>query len=668
MDEEQELNVEEGAIPQEGEEARQEAQAPEEEPLSEEEWEEVESEVIERFRKFARRASEWHHDLYERIKDDRAFESGEQWTRNDRANRGEGRAEACINLCSVYVNAIVNPFQAKPFKFKALPRDQRFMQAAVALNASLTKFQNEFGMNEANSQAFRDAVMGGLGFTYATVEERDGEKEVRYYAVSDPTMVIVDPDARGAALEEAEEVAVVDFTPYEKAKEDFGEGLVSLESPGSARLADFGQDWEVPKDHLAVVTYFVRDGHDVVYYRLCGDHIVDYGRFEGLSRLPVFAFIGDRIWVKDKLSYGGVVRKIKAQQRTINYAQSQLLERMAKSPKGFFLSSVGSLEGFEEEYQNAEYGLNYILHYNASDSNGNACSPPQFINPQTHVEDLQGVINTSVQQMSLAVGISPSGIVSQDLREQSTATEVLLRTRSNQSNVSNYINHARESIRIAGEALAHLTIMAEGIDLPKGSYDIVVEEGCVSLTKMEEDREKLLALAQIVPEQFKLLVTQQIVSKLDIEGSEKIAQVMWNTLPQQLRGGVPGWNEIQQMQRQMQQLQAQLQQAQAENETLNNQLTQMQLRTQTDLSMQKLRHAQNLQMKAIDIAEKAGEKALAAQQEAEEEAKGEEKELKKRMLDAVDEERAMQSRKSEREHEAALRIAEEEASREGEEG
>lgn len=640
-----------------------EAEQPETDYVSDEDWAETETEVIEDFKKFARRASEWHHDLYVRMKEDRAFESGEQWGDGDRKCRGDGRAEEGINLCSVYVNAIVNPFQSKPFKFRAIPRDMRFARDTERLNAELSAFQNDYGVNEANALAFRDAVVGGLGFSYATVEEdtlslpaeppTDGAmpKRVRYFAVTDPTMVIIDPDARGTSLDEADRIAVVDFIPLDKAEEQFGEDLVAYGHADKARVADFGQDWEVPEDNVAVVTYFRRNGHDVQYFRLCGDHIVDLGRFEGLDKLPVFAFVGDRVWLGDKLSFGGVVRKVRTQQKTINYAQSQLIERMAKSPKGFFLAPMESIADYTEQYQNAEYGMSYILPYNLKDEDGSALPAPQFVNPQTHVEDLQGVMNAAIQQMSLAVGISPNGIVAQDLKDQSTATEVLLRTRSNQSNVSNYINHAKESIRIAGNVVAHLVCMAKGILLPKGSYDIVVEEGCVSLTKMEEDREKLLALAQIVPEQFKPLVAQQIVGKLDIEGSEQLAKLMWDNLPQQLRGGVPGWQEFQRMQQQNMMLQQQLQQLQQTNDTLNEQLTQLQLRTQTEVAMKRMDQAHDLKLRALDIAEKAGDKAAALKAEAEAEERKELKELRNRALDVAD---------AERERDANLRAAERE--------
>lgn len=600
------------------------------------EWESTERKVIEEFKTFAKRANEQSQDLYKRIRKERAFESGEQWEDFDRKNRGDGRAEMTINLTSVFVNAVVNPFMAKPFKVKAIARDERLFGNAVRqLNERLTALQNDFSTHESNSMAFKDEVGVGLGFTYATIEDKDGEKRIRYLHIEDQTMVIIDPDAKGVALEEAERIAVVDFIPYENAKEMYGEDIVRYNNPERALLTNFGDCWEVKKDHVAVITYFRKDGHNVEYFRLCGDHIVDYGVFEGLDVLPVFAFTGDRIWLKDKRTFSGIIRKIKSEQKTINYAHSQLIERLAKSPKGFFLTGISAIDGYEDDYQNAEFGMSYVIRYNDMDEKTKReIKPPTFIQPQVHTEDLQGAINASINQMSVATGVSPNGIVEQNLTDQKTATEVLLRTKSSQSNVSNYVSHAKETIRIAGGVLAHLCIMLYGIELPKGSYDIVVEEGCVSLTKMEEDREKLLALAQIIPPEMKGLVSSLLVAKMDIEGGQQLSSMIYNMLPSEIRGGLPSVAEVQSMQMQMQQLQAALAQKDEDIKVLNDQLTQAQMRTHTDLIMEDKRFEHDVQMELLKSSQQEKIDAKDVLVQARKEQVQNERELEKMTLDA----------------------------------
>ena len=604
-----------------------------EELEEQQEWESTETAIIEEVKTFAKRSAEQYKDLYKRMRSERAFAAGEQWTDADDTNRGNGRAKATINLCSIFINAVVNPFSARPFKFKAVPRwsQDEFVNANAAagrldveaglanvgmpvnnikdeivkLNERLTALQNEFSTNESNAEGLYDSVSVGLGFTYATIDEENGEKKIKYLHIEDQTMVIVDPDAKGVALEQADRIGVVDFMGYEDAKDKFGDDIVRTGNSEDAKLYNFGSCWEVPKDHVAIITYFRKEGHSVEYFRLCGDHIVDYGVFEGLDYLPVFAFTGDRIWLKDKRTFAGMIRKIKAEQKTINYAQSQLIERLAKSPKGFFIGYSESFEGNEAGYQNAHFGNNMVVEGNLhaeGDSDPSRLPLPQYVEPHVLTDDLQAVINASINQMSVATGISPNGIVEQNLTDKKTATEVLLRTKTSQSNVSNYIDHAKETIRISGTVLAHLCIMLYGIDLPKGSYDIVVEEGCVSLTKMEEDREKLLALAQIVPESFKPLITTKIVRTLDIEGGNELSQQLFNMLPAELRGGVPSWQEFQAQAIQMQQLQQQIAQMQAENKQLNDQLTQAQLRTTTDLIMEDKKFEHQVQLKELDFA------------------------------------------------------------------
>lgn len=628
-----------------------------------EEWDNTEKDIIEEVKTFAKRSNEHYKDLYDRMRKERAFASGEQWADSDVKNRGENRAQMTINLCNIFINAVVNPFSARPFKFKAVPRwsPERYEDFYVneiaengepypnmpqttslneevsRLNDLLTKLQNDYSTNESNSMGLYDSVSVGLGFTYATIDEVNGEKEVKYLHIEDQTMVILDPDAKGVALEQSDRIGVVDFMNYEDAKDKFGEDIVKYKDPEKAALYNFGSCWEVPKNHVAIVTYFRKDGHSVEYFRLCGDHIVDYGVFEGLDYLPVFAFTGDRIWIKKQRSFSGIVRKIKAEQKTVNYAQSQLIERLAKSPKGFFLGYNEAMEGFEDDYQNAEFGTSTIIRANLTCEGLPPDKPipvPTYVQPSVNTEDLQSVINASINQMSIATGVSPNGIVEQNLTDQKTATEVLLRTKTSQSNVSNYIDHAKETIRISGGVLAHLFIMLYGIELPKGSYDIVVEEGCVSLTKMEEDREKLLALAQIVPESFKPLITQKLVKTLDIEGGDELSQQLFNMLPQELRGGVPSWQEFQAQAIQMQQLQQQIAQMQAENKQLNDQLTQAQLRTQTDLIMEDKKFEHQVQLKELDFAHDQQATAQNMVLEAKKEQFDAQKDLEKQAMEA----------------------------------
>lgn len=622
------------------------------------EWESTEAEIIAEVKKFAKRANEHDKEFYERLRNERAFASGDQWSEKDQKNRGDNRAEMTINLCPIFINAVVNPFSAKPFKFKAIPRwnDEKYQnyylskivseglpypqmaqingpiaEEVAKLNGILTNIQNDFATNESNTLGLYDSSSVGIGFTYATLEDDDGEKKIKYLHIEDQTMVIVDPDAKGVALEQAERIAVVDFMPYSSAKKKFGDDIVRNGDPEKAMLTDFGSCWEVPKEHVAVITYYRKDGHNVEYFRLCADHIVDYGVFEGLDYLPVFAFTGDRIWLKKKRTFSGIVRKLKTEQQTINYAQSQLIERLAKSPKGFFIGFTESFEGYEEDYQNAEFGNSYILrsNFHPSDDPNSVLPLPTFVNPHVVTEDLQAIITQSINQMSVATGVSPNGITEQNLTDQKTATEVLLRTKTSQSNISNYINHAKETIRIAGNVIAHLAIELYGLELPKGSYDIVVEEGCVSLTKMEEDREKLLALAQIVPENFKPLITQHLVKTLDIEGGAELSQQLYNMLPAELRGGLPSMQEFQALQIQMQEKDAQIQQMAEQNKLLNDQLTQAQLRTKSDLVMEDKRFEHEVALKQLDFAQNQQDEAQKMLFDAKREAYQTEKELEK---------------------------------------
>ena len=77
-------------------------------------WKNTEDGIIDEVKDFAKASNEFYGDFYKRVKNDRKFEAGEQWDQNDETNRGKDRAQVTINLCSVFVNAVVNPFSSRP--------------------------------------------------------------------------------------------------------------------------------------------------------------------------------------------------------------------------------------------------------------------------------------------------------------------------------------------------------------------------------------------------------------------------------------------------------------------------------------------------------------------------------------------------------------------------
>lgn len=562
--------------------------------MDEQDLREYNDELVAEVKDFIERNTERNSKQVQRIREDRAFAAGEQWDDKDRKARTEGRLEVSIPICQNIVSAVVNPITAKPFRVKAevMPEYKDVFGDGVAtLNDHLDRIQDSYEMRSANESATTDEATAGLGFGYATTEEKDGNVTVGYHAIEDATKVIWDADAKSITMEDAKQVVVVELIKETEAEERFGTDIWGGHEPSKTTLADLGSDFAIPEGLVPLLTYFRVEGHNCEFHRLIGEQVVESDLIEGLSRIPVIAFIGEKTWIDNEVSFTGLIHRLRPMQKIANYANSQMMERLAMSPKVAFKGPAAAIDGFEDEWAESNYSLDAYLHYNTHDDEGHELTPPEMIPIQTKVDDLQSVINGAIQQMQFATGVSPTGIVDQTIQDEATATEVLLRTKSSQSNVSHYLEHTKESVKAAGKVLAELCISVYGIDLPEGAYEIKVDGGCVDLTKMEEDRRNLLAMMQFAPENMKGVLAIGLMNTLEVKQAENLAQMMFQLLPPEVKAAVVGGDPAQQvpaLQQQVAALMQQVQQLTEQNKQLTIESQQLQLRSKSDIAIKQI--------------------------------------------------------------------------------
>lgn len=558
------------------------------------ELQEYNDELVAEVKEFIERNSERNSKQVKRIREDRAFAAGDQWDDKDRTARTAGRLEVSIPICQNIISAVVNPINAKPFRVSAevMPEFKDLFGDGVAqLNDRLDAIQDSYEMKAANEAATTDEATAGLGFCYATTEEKDGVVSVGYHSIEDATKVIWDADAKSITMEDAKQVVVIELIKETDAEERFGTDIWGGKIPSKTTLGDLGSDFSIPEGLVPLLTYFRVEGHNCEFHRLIGEQVVESDLIEGLSRIPVIAFIGEKTWIDKEIRFTGLIHRLRPMQKIANYANSQMIERLAMSPKVAFKGPAAAIDGYEDEWAECNYSLDAYLHFNTHDKDGNELKEPELVIMQTKVDDLQSVINGAIQQMQFASGVSPTGIVDQTIQDEATATEVLLRTKSSQSNVSHYLEHTKESIKAAGKVLAELCISVYGIDLPEGSYEIKVDGGCVDLTKMEEDRRNLLAMMQFAPENMKGVLAIGLMNTLEVKQAENLAQMMFKLLPPEVQAAVVGGDPTQQvaaLQQQVAALMGQVQQLTQQNQQLTIESQQLQLRSKSDLAIKQI--------------------------------------------------------------------------------
>ena len=423
--------------------------------MSDDELQEYNDDLVAEVKDFIEKNSERNRDQVKRIKADREFAAGQQWDKTDRTNRGENRLEEEIPVIENPISAVVNPISAKPFRSSAEPKPEYkdlYGEAIATLNEKLSDIQDTFEMQEAHDSATYDEVCAGLGFCYATTEENeDGEVVVGYHAIDDVTKVVWDADAKSTTMADAKQAVVIELIKESEAEERYGTDIWGGKQPQKTTLVDLGDDFAIPEGLVPLLTYFRVEGHNCEFHRLIGEQVVESDLLEGVSRVPIIAFIGEKKWFGDEHGFAGLVHRLRPMQRRANYANSQMMERLDLVPKVGFMGPAEAIDDYEDEWAEANYSTDAYLHYRTHDKEGRELKEPKPIQMTAQVDDVQGVINSSIQLMQFASGISPTGIVDQTIHDQVTATEFMIRTESSQSNVSHYLKHTRESVKASGK-------------------------------------------------------------------------------------------------------------------------------------------------------------------------------------------------------------------------
>lgn len=562
--------------------------------MSDAELQEYNDDLVAEVKDFIEKNSERNRDQVKRIKADREFAAGQQWDKTDRTNRGENRLEEEIPVIENPISAVVNPISAKPFRSMAEPKPKFkdvYGEAIATLNEKLSELQDTFEMQEAHDSATYDEVCAGLGFCYATTEEKNGEVGVAYHAIDDVTKVVWDADAKSTTMADAKQAVVIELIKESEAEERYGTDIWGGKLPEKTTLVDLGDDFAIPEGLVPLLTYFRVEGHNCEFHRLIGEQVVESDLLEGVSRIPIIAFIGEKKWFGDEHGFAGLVHRLRPMQRRANYANSQMMERLDLVPKVGFMGPAEAIDDYEDEWAEANYSTDAYLHYRTHDKEGRELKEPKPIQMTAQVEDVQGVINSSIQLMQFASGISPTGIVDQTIHDQVTATEFMIRTESSQSNVSHYLKHTRESVKASGKVLAQMIIMVYGLDIPEGAYEIKVDGGCIELTEMERERKFLLAVMQFVPEEMKGVLAIGLMNTLEFKQAPILAQMMVKLLPPAVQEAFLGGDPkaaLAAAQQQMAQMQQQLQQLQQQNQELTVQAQELQLRTKSDLAIKQI--------------------------------------------------------------------------------
>lgn len=403
-------------------------------------------ELIERFKKFERQSYDKFKDLFEQIKLDRKFISGDQCDNLDHtltdASIGEGVPLMSLNVVKNAIRTVVNTYLPNTYKWQYTNNQG----VDVNLNTIADQFLSDADNSTATVEALSNAVGTALGvLVFSNDYDIDGSIKPVLYSIPDVTNVRLDPNASKLNFADATKAAIVEIKSKEWFKTNYGlEYLNEYYKP----LIDISEDYD-RKTLMPLVTYYEKEDNQVICYKLAGSELLEEPQILPYSYIPVVPVFGESDWANaSKQSWTGITTIMRPIQRMINYAYRQIIIRASKVPKNTWVGGDEALQGREKYWQNSERNLNPIRIYNEySKDHTRKLDPPHREDNQIVFEDVTTLMDKSLQMTNSIVGIPAIGLESEI---EKTATEVLSNQKTFNNNVRNYIYHLKYSMQLIG--------------------------------------------------------------------------------------------------------------------------------------------------------------------------------------------------------------------------
>jgi len=263
----------------------------------------------------------------------------------------------------------------------------------------------------------------------------------------------------------------------------------------------------------------------------------------------VWTVVGQEVDVAGTVIRHGIVRYAKDPQRVLNIARSYEMELLGQSPRVPYVLADEQIEGFEDEWRDANRLPKAYLRYRTKDSDGDNINAPA----PRRVDQI--ATQPGLMAMAAAAGDdmkSTTGIYDASLGARSNETSgVAIEARDAQADTANFVYldnltrqmeslgqelvymipkeyGAREMIRILGEddAPGIIALQDQNVDLFRGTYDVIVKTGPSFQSEREEQTRAMVDLAKIVPPPFVPILVAQIAKNGEWKDAEKISDAM----------------------------------------------------------------------------------------------------------------------------------------------
>lgn len=564
------------------------------------------NDIIKSFKEFQKKSRKKYKNLVNRIKDEKKYISTTQYSKNDIEVLGEDRTKNQLNVVKNAIRTIINTYRETPYRWRVV--DKMTNKDSETMNAAGINFLENPDNATAAIEALESATSFGLGVLVLTTDYGvDGNPEPVMYSISNLDNVYLDPDITKTNGADARAAAIVELKSREWVESEYGIDISTIDKP----MVDIDEEYD-RKDYMPLVTYYKKDKNGVTVYRMIGNEIVDAIALP-LTYIPIVPVFGEKCYEDEKLSWTGIVSQMEGVQKLINYAYTNVLIRLAVSPKNQWITDSESIEGNESYFKNSNKTLNPLLIYNSWSTDRKRELPkPERLSNEIPLGDVGEMFSQSLQMVNNIIGIPAIGLESE---VEKSATEVLTNEKTFQNNVRTYMWNLRSSLVVAGmcffELLSNQPLwgavkitMVQGPDegLKKQEARVILQSMQPLLTEPQDQRKLLLAMANVENE------NEYVRSLIEILQPMPTAQEMKD---QELLGQADA--EIKQRDMQIAQLQKQLEDEKRQSElkaySLERELTLQNMKHQQEMEKMLLEHRLAGELTDKDLMEMSAENA-----------------------------------------------------------
>lgn len=582
-------------------------------------------------------------------------DNGWQWPDNIRRNRViEQRACLTVNLTAQHCNQIMNNIRQNRPACRVLPAsDGSDKKVAEIMSGLIRNIQNDSNADEAHDTAAEHSIYGGEGYWRVITEyesETSFNQAIRIKAVPNPMLVYIDPTCQELDKSDAEWGFVFEDISLTQCKREYPDvdpaswvedtkGWVSEDTVRRAEYfyVEYKKDVllqlddgttilqsDVPDEAKDLIKPMIVKQRETQrkqwkWCKLLGgeEKPLDEKDWPG-SFLPIISVVGKEVNVNGEIVRKGIVRDLKDPARMVNYSYSAAIETVALQNKIPYIAPVEAIEGYEQQWANANNSTAAYLPYNSVDEGGNKIEKPERQQPAVMPSAQVSLLQLSTEQMRGASGQTSanfgikseaaSGIGIHKLQQQGDMAT--FHFPDNQVRGLRYeavilidlipkIYDTKRVVRILGldgkDQQAILDPDAatayqenDGIDendIQKifnpslGEYDVVIDTGPSYMTQRQEAAAALTDLAGKDP-QLMSLAGDLIMRSYDFPMADQIANRLEKALPPGLKDNKGQAQIPPEAQQQMQQMQQALQQSEQHMQALEAEVSQLKFQQQ----------------------------------------------------------------------------------------